>query len=115
VRDDVTKTSLKQKRDKPATDPARREAVAPGVQDGARQFAVGEVDRQGLPIIVIRDQHPARAYHADHLTDCRIGIGDVLKHPIDPAGIETRIVEGQLSGVGNVERQAHDITVALTL
>src|SRR5215472_2266147 len=33
VRDDVTKAGLKEQRDKPTTDPTRREAVAPGVQD----------------------------------------------------------------------------------
>jgi len=42
------------------------------------------------------------------------GIGDVLKHPIDPAGIEARIVKRQPSGIGDIERQARDIAVALS-
>ena len=35
----------------------------------------------------------------------------MLQHPIDPAGIETRIVERQMSCVGDVERQAGNVTV----
>ena len=57
---DTTETGLQEQRDEPATDPARREAVAPGVQDNASQSAIGAVDCQGLPVVVIRHQYSAR-------------------------------------------------------
>ena len=38
----------------------------------------------------------------------------MLQHPIDPAGIETRIIERQVSCVGDVERQAGNVTVTPT-
>src|SRR5947209_3649096 len=54
-RDDVAQAGLQEEWDHLPADPAGREAVAPRVQDGARQPAIGRVDRQGLPVVVVRD------------------------------------------------------------
>ena len=113
MRLDIVKTRLQEQWNQSAADPARREAIAPGIENRASHYAFSGVDRERLPVVVECDQYSARSQHTGHLADGGAGIGDVLEHPIDAAAVESRIVVRQLSRVGEVERQARDITVAL--
>ena len=110
---DIVETGVEEQRDHSAADPARRKAVAPRVENRACQRPIRRVDRQRLPVVVERDQHSAGAKDPGHLADRRRGIGDVLKHPVDAAAVESPFAVGQLGRIGDLERQACDVAMAL--
>jgi hypothetical protein len=69
-----------------------------------RVSAIGRVDRQRLPVVVIRHQHALGSQHSGQLANHRGGVGYVLQDAVDPAGVEAGVVERQVGGVGNIER-----------
>ena len=109
---DVGESGVGHERGEFAPDPASGEAVGPGVEDAPGDLAVGGVDGEGFPVVVVGDEDAAGSEDPGRLAEDGQGVGDMLEDAVNPAGVDAGVGEREGSALGNLEAEIGDVGVA---
>jgi hypothetical protein len=75
-------------------DPSRGETVPEETGETEGKIPVIELDPEGVPVVIERDEDPTRCKDAGKFPDRPDGFPDVLQYAVDPGGIEDLVPAG---------------------